>query len=158
MDPQGAPRLRKVKHFQVSRIEDAKSAAPKLLKLRRLVRIDFKSPEDDYIFIQELKLGQGTLACHRKNRLYLAIIRESFSPKPLRMLETLTQMQHPNIADIFDVYFHDSKLYIVNEHLDVSLLDLEFNKLALEEWEIATIIAEVALTLSYIFEVWTKSV
>jgi hypothetical protein len=59
------------------------------------------------------------------------------------MLEELAQVQHPNIADIFDVYFHDSKLCIIGEHLDVSLFDLEFKRLVPEEWEIATIIAEV---------------
>jgi len=31
------------------------------------------------------------------------------------------------------MYFYYSKLYIIGEYLDVSLLDLEFNKLALEE-------------------------
>ena len=61
------------------------------------------------------------------------------------MLEVMGQMQHPNIADILDVYAYDGKLYIVGEHLDVSLFDLEFEKLVPEEWEIATIITEVAL-------------
>jgi len=83
--------------------------------------------------------------CHRKNRLHLAVIRESFSPTPLRMLEVLAHVQHPNVADILDVYFHDGKLSIVSEHLDVSMLDLQFKRLAPEEWEIATIIAEVNL-------------
>jgi serine/threonine protein kinase len=64
---------------------------------------------------------------------------------PLQMLELLAQVQHPNIADILDVYFYDGQLCIVSEYLDVSLLDLEFNRLAPEEWEIATIVAEVTL-------------
>ncbi|KAG9241888.1 hypothetical protein BJ878DRAFT_408467, partial [Calycina marina] len=93
-------------------------------KVRRLLRIDFKSPKDDYTFVQELRLNQGTLVCHRKNRLQHAVIRESFSPTPLQMLEKLAQIQHPNIADIPDVYFHDGNLCIVGEHLDVSLFDL----------------------------------
>jgi serine/threonine protein kinase len=59
------------------------------------------------------------------------------------MLELLAQVQHPNIADILDVYFYDGQLCIVNEYLDVSLLDLEFKRLVPEEWEIATIVAEV---------------
>ena len=109
------------------------------------MRIHFKSPKDDYIFVHELQSGQGTLVYHRENRLRLALIRESFSKTPLPMLELLAQVQHPNIADILDVYFHDGKLYIIGEHLDVSLLDLGFNKLAPEEWEIATIVAEVTL-------------
>ena len=116
------------------------------------MRIDFKSPKDDYAFVQELRSNQGTLVCHRKNRLHLAVIRESFSPTPLQMLEALAQVQHPNIADILDVYSHDGKLCIVSEHLDVSLLDLEFKRLVPEEWEIATIIAEVTLLRPHILK------
>ena len=41
------------------------------------------------------------------------------------------------------MYFYDGQLCIVSEYLDVSLLDLEFNRLALKEWEIATIVVEV---------------
>lgn len=63
------------------------------------------------------------------------------------MLEDIAQVEHPNIADILDVYFHEGMLCGVSEHLAVSLLDLEFKRLAPEEWEIATIIAEVTLRL-----------
>jgi serine/threonine protein kinase len=148
MDPQSIPPLRRAKRFYISSLQDttsAPSATTEPRKLRRLLRIDFKNPKEDYAFVQELRSNQGTLVCHRKNHLHLAVIRESFSPTPLPMLELLTQVQHPNIADILDVYFYDGQLCIVSEYLDVSLLDLEFNKLAPEEWEIATIIAEVIL-------------
>jgi hypothetical protein len=59
------------------------------------------------------------------------------------MLEELAQVQHLNIADIFDIYFYDGKLYIISEHLNVSLFDLEFKRLVPEEWKITTIITEV---------------
>jgi hypothetical protein len=98
----------------------------------------------DYTHIQELRSNQGTLMCHRRNHLYLAVICKSFSLKPLQMLEFFAQMQHPNIADILDMYFHNGQLWIVSEYLDISLLELEFNRMAPEEWEIATIVAEVA--------------
>jgi serine/threonine protein kinase len=146
MDPQSIPPLKRAKRFYISSLQDtAPSATTEPRKLRRLLRIDFKNPKEDYAFVQELRSNQGTLVCHRKNHLRLAVIRESFSPTPLPMLELLAQVQHPNIADILDVYFYDGQLCIVSEYLDVSLLDLEFNKLAPEEWEIATIIAEVIL-------------
>ncbi|KAH8674848.1 hypothetical protein BGZ60DRAFT_372764, partial [Tricladium varicosporioides] len=61
-------------------------------------------------------------------------------------------VQHPNIADILDVYFYDGKLCIVSEYLEVSLLDLEFKRLAPEEWEIATIIAEVIKAMTYLLD------
>jgi serine/threonine protein kinase len=148
MDPQSSPPLRRVKPFYFGSLEDttsAPSATTRPRKLRRLLRIDFKNPKEDYTFVQELRSNQGTLVCHRKNHLHPAVIRESFSPTPLQMIELLAQVQHPNIADILDVYFYDGQLCIVSEYLDVSLLDLEFNRLAPEEWEIATIVAEVIL-------------
>jgi hypothetical protein len=155
MDPQCSPPLRKVRPFYFGSVRDitsTPSATTGPPKVRRLLRIDFKSPKDDYTFVQELQSNQGTLVCHRKNRLHLAVIRESFSPTPLQMLEVLAQVQHPNIADILDVYFHDGKLRIVGEHLDISLLDLEFKRLEPEEWEIATIVAEVTLLWPYILK------
>ena len=85
------------------------------------------------------------LACHQKNRHRLAVIYKSFSPTLLQILKLLAQVQHPNIANILDMYFYNSKLCIVSKYLDVSLLDLGFNRLALEKWEIATIVAEVTL-------------
>lgn len=143
MDSQSRPFLRKVKSFYFGAQPPPSGTGPS--KVRPLLRIDFKNPKDDYIFLQKLQSNRGTLGCHRKNRLHLAIIRESFSPAPLRMLEALAQVRHPNIADILEVYFCDSQLYIVGENLDVSLLDLEFTRLLSEEWEIATILAEVSI-------------
>jgi len=147
MDLQNAPLVRRVKPFYFGSLLGPTSAPATTgqQQLRRLLRIEFKNPKEDYTFVHEIRSNQGVLVCHRKNRLHLAVIRESFSPTPLRMLEVLAHVQHPNVADILDVYFHDGKLSIVSEHLDVSMLDLQFKRLAPEEWEIATIIAEVNL-------------
>lgn len=150
MDPSSSPRSRRSNYLCLDNLVDTTSAPSETTgppTVRRLLRIDFKDPEEDYAFVQKLRSNQGTLVCRRKNHLYPAIIRESFSPTPLQMIELLAQVQHPNIADICDVYFHDGQLCIVSEYLDVSLQDLQFNRLALEEWEIATIVAEVTLLL-----------
>lgn len=61
------------------------------------------------------------LVCYRKNRLYVTIIRKLFLPVLLQILEKLAQVQYPNIANILNIYFHDSKLYIISEYLDVSV-------------------------------------
>lgn len=112
-------------------------------KARRLLRVDLKNPEDDYVPLKKLQSNQGTLVCKLNNYLHLAIVRESFSSKPLQMLEEVAKVRHSNIADIMGVYFYEGKLSVVAEHLEVSLFDLEFDTFAPEEWEIATIIAEV---------------
>jgi hypothetical protein len=113
-----------------------------------LLRVDLRSPTDDYRPLWELGSDHGTIACHRKNRACLTVIRKSFSPTPLQMLEAVAKIKHPNVADIFDVYFYNDQLFIVAEYLDASLLDLQFTRMAAAEWEVATVITEVAL-LSY---------
>jgi hypothetical protein len=49
------------------------------------------------------------------------------------MLEVLAHVQHPNVADILNVYINDGKLYIVSKHIDVLMLDLKFKRLPLKE-------------------------
>lgn len=41
---------------------------------------------------------------------------------------------------------------LVGEFLDVSLVDLDFKRLAPEEWEVATIIAEVTKAMTYLLQ------
>ncbi|KAH8800745.1 hypothetical protein F5884DRAFT_741324 [Xylogone sp. PMI_703] len=110
---------------------------------KRLVRIYFKSPKEDYIFLQDSTTVQSVLASHRRRHLH-AFIRESFSATPLSMLEMLIQILHPNIAVIHDAYFHNNQLFVISEYLDLCLLDLQLDSVALEEWEIATIVAEAS--------------
>jgi serine/threonine protein kinase len=147
IEPHNASMVRRVEPFYFGSLLSSASApvASGQQVLRRLLRIEFKNPKEDYTFVHEIRSNQGMLVCHRKNRFHLAVIRESHSPTPLQMLEVLAHVQHPNVADILDVYSHDSKLYIISEYLDVSMLDLEFERFAPEEWEIATIIGEVNL-------------
>lgn len=142
MNTNCSPSLTTVKSFYFESDEDIVSSAPPW-QMKRLLKVEFKSPKQDYIFIHELESNQGTVMCHRKGSHHLAVMRESFSPKPLQMLEEISRVQNPNIANILNVYFYQERLIIVSEYLDVSLLDLQFNRLLPEEWEIATIVSEV---------------
>lgn len=107
------------------------------------MEVSFKNVQHDYIFIRDLPDNQGVLACHYKRRHQHAIIRKSGAAAPLEMLEAFSAIHHPNVADIFGVYFHAGELYIVGEHLAVSLVDLGFEDRVPEEWEMATIVKEV---------------
>lgn len=144
MDSSGVCRLRRVKPFYFG-VAMASSPVQINSKVKHLLKIDFKSPYEDYLFVQALQRGQGTIVCHRKGHLKLALIRESYAPEPLQMLEMLSQVKHHNIADVNHVFFHDERLWIVGEHVGLSLLDLGFHRVLPEEWEIATIMAEVLL-------------
>jgi len=111
---------------------------------RRLLRIRFTNPRDDYIFIQDLEDEQGILALNRDGLVQLVVVRQSYSSHPLTMLQMISEMKHPNIADVLDVYFDkERQLLIATEFLDVSLLELQQGAPRLEEWELATIISEV---------------
>jgi len=59
------------------------------------------------------------------------------------MLKVLTQIQYPNITNILNIYYYDNKLWVISEYIDVLILNLEFKRLGLEEWEIIIIIREV---------------
>jgi hypothetical protein len=61
----------------------------------------------------------------------------------------LSSIQHPNIATVYDLYCDDDKIFLITEHLHLSISQLDFQKYELEEWEIATIIAEVQATTFY---------
>lgn len=112
------------------------------LKTRRLMRILFKDPLKDYVFVREY-LHQGTLVRCRGSCTHLTLIREFVSEMPLRTLELLSKIHHPNIAKTYDAYRYDNKSYMVLEYLDISLLELGFKTCPLEEWEIATIVLQV---------------
>jgi hypothetical protein len=143
MIDQSARRVRRMRPFhfgQPGKMSPRNMVQP---KSSRLFRIDFKDPEEDYVFVQKLRSNQGILVCRRKSHISLSVIRESYSETPLRMLSTLSRIHHPNVAEILDAYFFHDQLFVITEHLDISLLELEFKILPAEEWEIATIITEV---------------
>ncbi|KFY31578.1 hypothetical protein V493_00986 [Pseudogymnoascus sp. VKM F-4281 (FW-2241)] len=156
MDPNNGLSIRRAKPIDFGSVHDTASST-RPWKVKRLLRIEFKSPKEDYQFFQKLQSDQGALVCHRKAFFRLAAIRESFSPRPLHLLEELSLIQHPNIAEILDIYFYDGRLSIVTEHLDVCLLDLDFSRLPPEEWEVATIIAEIIKAMTYLLSILPAS-
>jgi hypothetical protein len=123
---------------------------------RRLLRIQFRNPKEDYRFVQEIRSSQGAIVHHQNHCARLAVIRKSLHPASLGLLELIARLRHSNIAEILDVYFHDDQLSIVSEYLDISLIDMKFDRVAPAEWEVATIAAEVSLLSSQNLQV-TKS-
>ena len=144
MQPQQRPGAARLIMHTIKRVDPFHfgSLLDKLPGIQQLMRIEFKNPEDDYIYVQPVK-NNGTLVLRRKNRLNLAVIRKSHSSLPLEMLRQFVSIQHENIADILNVYFYENQLLIISEYLDVSLFDMDFRQLSAEEWEMATIIQQV---------------
>ena len=111
---------------------------------RRLLRVWLDSPWRDYTSVwAPSPSGESALVYRKGAYFYKAAIRVFPSPGSVQILQQLSDVQHPNIAKIHDVYCYKDKLFIATEYLELSLSELDYYTFELEEWEIATIIAEV---------------
>ncbi len=103
--------------------------------------IKFESPWVEYEYIRQS--DQVTVVRQRSSYFRLANMRESPATNTIQQSQVLARVSHPNIASIYGVYSYIDKLLVVTEHLDISLAQLDFQSYEVEEWEIATIVAEV---------------
>lgn len=110
--------------------------------VKRILRVLLRDPADDFHYI--MRLGQGTLAI-RKGSFHVVSIQPFQPADALQQMRMLADLQHPNIASIYDVYSHGEEQFLIMEHLSVRLSHLEVQEHELEEWEIATIISEVSV-------------
>jgi hypothetical protein len=115
--------------------------------VHRILRIFLGDPWDDYEYVRYL--GQGIVARRKASYFKLVNIRQCDSSDVLdEQPRLLSSIHHPNIATVYDLYCDDDKIFLVTEHLHIFISQLDFRKYELEEWEIATIIAEVQATSS----------
>jgi len=111
-----------------------------------VLRVLLKDPWDDYSYIRQN--GQTTVTLRKASSFQLADIREVSPFEILGDSPVITQIKHPNIAKIEEIYSYDDRTFLVMEHLDVSFAQLQFQKYDLKEREIATILTEVLDALS----------
>lgn len=111
---------------------------------KTILRILIKDPWNDYDYIEGYVEGRDPviLAKHKAFYFRLVTIRQLHLASTIPV-EILSTIQHPNITSICDIYRYSNKTFLVTEHLQVGISQLEIQKYELEEWEIATIIAEV---------------
>jgi serine/threonine protein kinase len=109
-----------------------------------LLRLWLRPPWDDYISVCSPN-GETSIACRRGSYFQRAFIREFPSLGGLELLQSLSTIQHPNIASIYDVYCAENKIFTATEYMELSLTDLQFHSFPFQEWEIATIIFEVSI-------------
>jgi hypothetical protein len=137
-------------HYTQYREAKSKSAlpskeAPTAGKVKKLLRVWSKSPWDDYTHVAYLYSSQqARLVCQKESYFDLAVMREQPSgPNDLTSFRILSRIHHANIAKTYDVFFDEGMTSVITEHLDLSLVQIDFEKYQLEEWEIATIIVQV---------------
>lgn len=111
-------------------------------RAKKLIRVWYKNPLEDFELVRQLSDGSRGWICHRKNTCTLAILQETWSPSLLEATEPFAGL-HPNIAGLYDAYFHEEKFFVISEYLELSLWELESTSNPLQEWEVATVLAEV---------------
>ncbi|KAG9228316.1 hypothetical protein BJ875DRAFT_389648 [Amylocarpus encephaloides] len=113
-----------------------------------MIRILLGDPLDDYNYVS--CHGGDLVATGKASYFKLVNIRQCHSPDAIEQSRLLSRIHSPNIATVYGLYCDGNKIFVVTEHLDIFLSQLEVRKYELEEWEMATIIAEVLKGIAYI--------
>lgn len=121
--------------------KSSSTALASTLSFKRILRILLRNPWDDYDNVHQL--DQVIFAKHKALFFKVVDIRQFDCEDVDKQLQILSRVQHPNVASIYDIYCYDEQLFLIMEHLDVSLSQLDIRNHQLEEWETATIISEV---------------
>src|SRR5258706_7297641 len=128
-----APKFRLTRRPEVFKFEN---------QAKKLIRVWYRDPLEDFEHVRQLSDHSRSWICHRVNTCELAVLQETWSLSLLTTTEPLSGL-HPNIATVHDAYFHDENFYIISEYLELSLWELESASNPLQEWEVASVIAEV---------------
>lgn len=132
--------IKRVKAVFSQEVSETVILKKKRNSVKRILRVLLRDPADDFHYI--MRLAQGTLAI-RKGSFHVVSIQPF--QHVLQQMRMLADLQHPNIASIYDVYSHGEEQFLIMEHLSVHLSHLEVQEHELEEREIATIISEVSV-------------
>jgi hypothetical protein len=132
------------------------SSTPGAVTHSSLLRVWFRSPWEDYessgsardsLAPRSNPTAEPVLAFRRTSYFSKASIRAFQSYGRVTMLEALSRLEHPNIANLFDIYLHNSTMFVASEYLELAFSELDFLCPPFEEWEIATVANEVWRTL-----------
>jgi len=93
---------------------------------------------DNYITVAERKAPQSGLVA----------IKVFPSAAAEKALERYQRVTHENIVDVFDAFTTETSLYIVLEHLPISLLQIVEGVMYPNEWQLAAILKQVRLFMS----------
>lgn len=116
-------------------------ALPKRGEIKHLLRLWFKSPWEDY---QEIKNSSGLAVVLRKGSYFQMNTMSSITRRGgFGDIKFFSDMSHPNVAPIHDLYYFENTLHLVGEYLELSLNELNFRTVQLEEWEVATIMVNI---------------
>ncbi len=97
------------------------TAIPKTIY--RILRILLRYLLDHYDYI--CHLGQDIVASRKVLYFELVDIRQYYNSN-LEQSYILHNIQHPNIITVYDLYYDSDIIFLVIEHLDIYISELEF--------------------------------
>jgi hypothetical protein len=109
----------------------------------KLLRVWLISPWQDYALIRTLANSGESRLAYRKGGYFSKAIIQVFPGSNMHILQNLSEIRHSNIAKVYDTYLYREETFAAMEYLELALEDLQFSQFELEEWEMATILAEV---------------
>lgn len=143
-------RRKKVSSFLAPRQADSssndKDQSTELLSggtVQKLLEVILGDPWNDYEYLYHL--DQVIVAKRRSKYFDLVHIRKCRSSDAMEHIRALSSIQGPNIATVHNVFCDGDEVFVVTERLDLVFPQLEIQRYELDEWEIATIIAEVKI-------------
>jgi len=145
------------KRYRTSDDEEDPIATTETVKVqayRRNVPRDFQvrmgSPWDRYKEVLDLEhLDNSVTVAERKAPQHgLVAIKMFLSAAAEKALERHQRVKHENIVDVLEAFTTDTSLYIVLEHLPISLLQIVEGAKYPTEWQLAAILKQVRFFMS----------
>ncbi|KAH8799662.1 kinase-like domain-containing protein [Xylogone sp. PMI_703] len=110
------------------------------------------SPWRNYKRIYQLRLGVGdhvTIAEHKSHPFDLVTMRCFSGPRVGEKLDMLQQIQHPNFVSAFEAFRFEQSLYIVFEHMPISLHYIAGNPY-INKLRLASVLGQILGGLAYL--------
>jgi hypothetical protein len=76
------------------------------------------------------------------------MLNDALDEDKLDDVTPLLRILHQSFVDVHEIYFFDREVFVITEHVGLSLEDMLENSVCLSEPDIAYIIGKVSLTLS----------
>jgi hypothetical protein len=104
------------------------------------------SPWGSYEKIYQLRLGVGdrvTVAEHKSHPFDVVTVRSFSGPRAEDVLRMLQRIHHPNFVSALDAFRFEQSLYVVFEHMPISLQHIAGNPY-MNELRLASILGQVS--------------
>ena len=117
------------------------------------------SPWGRYKEVLDLENINGSITVAERKAPHYGLVAIKVFPSTAaeKVLERHQRVKHENIVDVLDAFTTDTSLYIVLEHLPISLLQIVEGAKYPTEWQLAAILNQVRLVITGAVHSLTRS-